>query len=50
MLFITHRLSSIRNSNLILVMHEGRLVEQGIHSELMQAGERYAALYQQQDE
>lgn len=49
-LFITHRLSSIRNSNLILVMHDGRLVEQGIHSELMKAGERYAALYQQQGE
>ena len=47
-LFITHRLSSIRNSDVILVMHEGHLVEQGTHSELMQAGERYATLYQQQ--
>ncbi len=49
-LFITHRLSSIRNSDLILVMHEGRLVEQGTHTELMQAGQRYSALYQQQGE
>ncbi len=49
-LFITHRLSSIRNSNLILVMHEGRLVEQGTHIDLMKAGQRYAALYQQQGE
>ena len=49
-LFITHRLSSIRNSDLILVMHEGRLVEQGTHTELMQSGQRYAALYQQQGE
>ena len=47
-LFITHRLSSIRNSDLILVMHDGRLVEQGNHLELMQAGERYAVMYQQQ--
>ncbi len=47
-LFITHRLSSIRNSDLILVMHEGRLVEKGTHAELIQAGERYSALYQQQ--
>jgi HlyB family type I secretion system ABC transporter len=47
-LFITHRLSSIRNSDLILVMHDGRLVEQGTHLELMQAGERYAVMYQQQ--
>merc|ERR1711965_58392 len=30
-LFITHRLSSIRNSDQILVMHEGRLIEQGTH-------------------
>ena len=44
-LFITHRLSSIRNSDVILVMHEGYLVEQGTHSELMQAGERYATFY-----
>ena len=47
-LFITHRLSSIRNSDVILVMHEGRLVEQGTHAELIQAGERYSAMYQQQ--
>ena len=47
-LFITHRLSSIRNSDVILVMHEGRLVEQGTHVELIKAGERYSALYAQQ--
>ncbi len=47
-LFITHRLSSIRNSDVILVMHDGRLVEKGTHAELIQSGERYAALYQQQ--
>ena len=49
-LFITHRLSSIRNSDVILVMHEGRLIEKGTHAELMHAGERYAALYKQQGE
>ena len=47
-LFITHRLSSIRNSDLILVMHEGRIVERGSHSDLLRLGDRYAALYQQQ--
>ena len=31
-------------------MHEGRLVEQGTHNKLMQAGQRYAALYKQQGE
>ena len=49
-LFITHRLSSIKSSDLILVMHNGSLVEQGTHSELLTNGERYAALYQQQGE
>ena len=49
-LFITHRLSSIKSSDLILVMHDGRLVEQGTHAELMAMNERYAALYQQQGE
>ena len=48
-LFITHRLSSIRNSDHILVMHEGRLVEQGTHESLIGLGQRYAALYSQQD-
>mgnify|MGYP001372135114 CR=1 FL=1 len=49
-LFITHRLSSIKSSDLILVMNDGSLVEQGTHSELLSKGERYAALYQQQGE
>ncbi|MDA7433805.1 peptidase domain-containing ABC transporter [Synechococcus sp. AH-601-P18] len=48
--FITHRLSSIKNSDVILVMHEGDLVEQGTHSSLIEKGERYAALYRQQNE
>ena len=47
-LFITHRLSSIKTSDLILVMHDGRLVEQGTHEILMQSNQRYAALYLQQ--
>ena len=49
-LFITHRLSSIKSSDLILVMDQGRLVEQGSHDELINANQRYAALYQQQGE
>ena len=47
--FITHRLSTIRNSELILVMHQGRLVEQGKHSELMAQASRYATLFKQQE-
>lgn len=47
--FITHRLSTIRNSDLILVMHQGKLEESGSHDELMAANGRYAVLFQQQD-
>ena len=39
---------NIRNSDQIIVMHQGSLVEQGTHRELMEEGCRYAALYQQQ--
>lgn len=48
-LFITHRLGSLRHADRILVMHEGSLVEQGTHSELMALGGRYATLYRQQE-
>lgn len=47
-LFITHRLSTVKSSDLILVMHQGRLVEQGHHHNLIELGGRYAALYRQQ--
>jgi ATP-binding cassette subfamily B protein len=47
-LFITHRLSSIKNSDSIIVMENGSLVEQGTHEELMSNQQRYAALYLQQ--
>ena len=48
-LFITHRLSSLRHADRILVMHQGALAEQGTHSELMALAGRYATLYQQQE-
>ena len=44
-LFITHRLSTIRNSDSILVMHKGCLEEQGNHEELLNMNGRYATLY-----
>lgn len=47
--FITHRLSTIKNSDLIIVMHEGRLVEQGKHQELMADMGRYSTLFKQQE-
>lgn len=45
---VAHRLSTIRHSDIILVMNEGNVVEQGTHDELLQAGGFYATLYQSQ--
>jgi ATP-binding cassette subfamily B protein len=47
--FITHRLSTVRNADLILVMEQGVVVEQGTHNELMQMKGHYYCLYQQQE-
>ncbi|MCM1157230.1 MAG: ABC transporter ATP-binding protein/permease [Bacteroidales bacterium] len=47
---IAHRLSTIRDADLILVMKEGDIVEQGNHEELMEAGGFYAELYNAQFE
>ena len=48
-LFITHRLATIKNADLILMMDAGRIVEQGAHEELMALQGRYFYLYQQQE-
>jgi ATP-binding cassette subfamily B protein len=44
-IIISHRFSTIRMMDRILVMHEGRIVEQGSHDELMSAAGRYKSLY-----
>ncbi|WP_416666724.1 peptidase domain-containing ABC transporter [Egbenema bharatensis] len=46
--FITHRLSTIRNADVILLMDKGSPVELGTHDELMSLRGRYYCLYQQQ--
>lgn len=47
---IAHRLSTIKNADLILVMKEGDIIEQGTHDELIARGGFYADLYQSQFE
>ena len=47
--FIAHRLSTVRRSDLILVMDKGQIVEQGRHDDLMATGGLYAYLYKQQE-
>ena len=49
-LLISHRLGSCRIADRILVLHEGRLLEEGSHAELMALAGRYAALYAMQAE
>ena len=47
---IAHRLSTIKNADLILVMQNGNIIEQGNHEQLMQKGGFYADLYNSQFE
>jgi len=47
---IAHRLSTIKNADLILVMKEGNIIEQGNHEELMAKNGAYAELYNSQFE
>lgn len=45
---VAHRLSTIRNASLILVMRDGKIVEQGRHDELLAKGGFYSELYNSQ--
>ncbi len=45
---VAHRLSTIRDADVILVMRDGHIVEQGSHQELLQKGGFYAELYNSQ--
>ena len=45
---VAHRLSTIREADLILVMKDGHIVEQGRHEQLLQKQGFYAKLYQSQ--
>ena len=45
---VAHRLSTIRDASLILVMRDGRIVERGTHGELLARGGFYSRLYESQ--
>ena len=45
---VAHRLSTIKNSDIILVMKDGNIIEQGSHGELLRAGGFYRELYDSQ--
>ena len=47
--FVTHRLSTVRNADVIVMMHQGAIVEVGSHNDLMDQQGRYFALYRQQE-
>ena len=45
---IAHRLATVRKAERILVVEQGKIVESGTHSELLEKGDRYARFYAQQ--
>jgi ATP-binding cassette subfamily B multidrug efflux pump len=47
---IAHRLSTIRNADIILVMNDGDIVEQGSHQDLLATNGFYTSLYKSQFE
>ena len=42
---VAHRLSTIQNADVIIVMEGGRVIEQGTHSDLLKTGTGYKRLY-----
>jgi ATP-binding cassette, subfamily B, multidrug efflux pump len=47
-IIISHRVSAVRNADQIFILDEGKIIEQGTHQELLNAGKHYADLYNKQ--
>jgi ATP-binding cassette subfamily B protein len=47
-IIIAQRIATVKEADRAIVLHEGRIVEQGSHRELVQAGGRYAAMYRRE--
>ena len=47
-IIVSHRLSAVRKADLIIVLDQGRIVEDGMHEELIQLNGKYAQVYKNQ--